>query len=126
MIYVKRKRVNYSQLFIPYGYVENEHGVLLSVSAVNAIIGSNAERSALLTMYTTFGVVYCAVSVKWCEQPSSSSTFTSLDIELILIMINAIGLLMIATWQVEPKIVSYVIHYLAAVTTVISSPAAFL
>eukprot|EP00483_Globobulimina_turgida_P000621 UN00621 len=89
MIYVKRKRVNYSQLlFIPYGYVENEHGVLLSVSAVNAIIGSNAERSALLTMYTTFGVVYCAVSVKWCEQTSLSSTFTSLDIELILMMIK--------------------------------------
>eukprot|EP01084_Bolivina_argentea_P140954 247720_1 len=125
MIYIKRKQVNYSRfLFVPYDYVEDPHRVLLSVSAVNAIVGSNAERSALLTMYGTFCVGYCAVSTKWSEQKTTD--FTSLDIQLTLMLISCIGLLMVATWQVEPHIFSYCMHYISAIMTVISSPAAFM
>eukprot|EP01083_Nonionella_stella_P007118 20558_1 len=125
-IVIKRRRLDdKSLLFIPYDNpIENKHQVLLSVSAVNAIAGSNAERSSLLTMYISFGVTYCAVSMKWIEQKASD--YTLLDMELFLCMLSAVGMICIATWEVEAHPMSICIHYLAAITTIISSPAAFL
>ena len=121
MITVKRKRLNNSQfLFVPYEYVEDKHRLITSVSAINAIGGSNAERYSLLTMYITFGVLYCAVFSKWTEEHSST-----LNIELVLMMLDAVGLLMVFVWEIEPNTFSNIAHYIAAGITVICSPAAF-
>eukprot|EP01083_Nonionella_stella_P180137 641557_1 len=102
MIYIKRQQVPHSPLlFIPYGFFEDPQHVVTSVSAVNAIVGSNAERSSLLVMYATFAVSYCAVTTKWAEHRSPD--ITALDIQLTLFLFSAIGLLMTATWQMEHR-----------------------
>merc|ERR1712130_738296 len=81
-------------------------------------------------MYISFGVSYCAACSKWTEHRLSSKTeglgYTMLDVELSLFMTGAMGMLMIATWELEPSSFAQICHYIGAALCCIMQPTAFM
>merc|ERR1711933_494920 len=105
------------------GYEENKNMPLLSVSTISALRGSNAERTLILLMYLTFGLVFSAVSMKWTEK-SNDNIMSKIE---LLLLLSSYSAFLIATWNLEKSKnnIANRMHYLSTTVAIIGGPLSF-
>lgn len=116
----RRKSPLGNALFVPYAIEENENAPLVSISAMMAIRGSNAEKllSCMGHMYIAIGLVFLGLNI---INGDSQDFYTN-----IMMIGGLMGLWLILTWQLEYTLISDIFHHFGAAISTFGTSIAFM